>query len=374
MRRDLQDMAHVPRHILVVRTCGLGDFILSTPAFRALRLRFPHSRISLLTLQSTERATSAKVAAYAGGKGSAPWVDLVHPHLIDDVLVLPDVRSPASLRTARMRLRADRPDLVIQMIDVGVPWRRRLKKLLFIFALLGPVRQLGWRRPGVVKRGRVPKIDPGLGHHVFGPLQFLNELDGQSDRNDDVVFDLRPGPDALDWADQWISRHVPSGKRLVGIAPGALHPHKQWTACRFAELAARLAELHHDLVFVVTGTATDNAAASSIQSKVGADVHNLCGQSSVAQSAAIYANCALVVGNDGGAMHLADAMGAPVVSIVPGIEFPVSIEPWHNQHLAVRLPIACAPCYSFTFCPEGHNRCMRDIAVEAVLDKCEAAL
>lgn len=363
-----------PRHILVLRTCGLGDFILSAPAFRALRLRFPNSRISLLTLQSTERATSAKVAAYAGGQAAAPWVDLVRPHLIDDILVLPDVRTLSSLRAARARLRAERPDLVIQMIDVGVPWLRRLKKLLFIFGLLGGVRQLGWRRRGVVERGRVPAEDPQLGHHVFGPLQFLAELDGHGDRPEDVVFDLRPDTTAREWADHWIKEHVPTGKRLVSIAPGAIHPHKQWTAERFAQLVAKLAYRHNDLMFCITGTAADRSAAALIQVQSGANVIDLCGHSSIAQSAALYAQCALVIGNDGGAMHLADAMGAPVVSVVPGLEFPTSIEPWHNQHLAVRHPVDCAPCYSFTFCPEGHNRCMRDIAVEDVLAKCELAL
>ena len=101
---------------------------------------------------------------------------------------------------------------------------------------------------------------------------------------------------------------------------------------------------------------------------------SLAGGSSIAQSAALFARCDLVVGNDGGAMHLADAMGARVVSIVPGLEFPESIEPWHNQDRAVRHPVECAPCYSFTYCPVGHNRCMIDLPIERVVEQCLRAL
>ena len=73
-------------------------------------------------------------------------------------------------------------------------------------------------------------------------------------------------------------------------------------------------------------------------------------------------------------MHLADAVGATVVSIVPGLEFPDSIEPWHNIDRAIRHPVPCAPCYSFTCCPEGHNRCMKELSIAAVLRQVRRAL
>ena len=71
--------------------------------------------------------------------------------------------------------------------------------------------------------------------------------------------------------------------------------------------------------------------------------------------------CFLLIGNDGGAMHLGDAMGSKVISIVPEVEYPDSIEPWHNKDLAIRLPIECSPCYSIMHCPQGHQPCMSDI-------------
>lgn len=363
-----------PKNVLVFRSCGLGDFILSAPAFHLLRKRFPGSHITLLTLQTTERQVAKKVAAYAGGGNAAPWVELLCPHLIDDVIVLDNPGSFEGFRDARRILNATTFDLVVQMIDVGVPWRRRFKKMLFVAALVGLTRQVGWRRAGTIEFGKVPAIDPNLGHHVFGPMQFLNELDHGTGTIDEVVFDLRPDSKANEWADSWLAENLTGGQRLVAFAPGAIHDHKNWPTERFASLAKRILEGYPDVVIAITGTKNDREKARIIASFDPVRVLDICGQTSIAQSAALFAQCTLVVGNDGGAMHLADAMGTKVVSIVPGLEFPNSIEPWHNIKYAVRHPVECAPCYSFTYCPVGHNRCMLDIQLETVFDQCRKIL
>ena len=364
-----------PREILVFRTCGLGDFILSAPAFHMLRERFPDARITLLTTHTSEKAMRNKVAAYAGGTRAAPWIELLRPHLIDDVVLIDDALSLADIRAARQTLRQRRYDLVIQMMDVGLPWRRRLKKLIYIAALLGPVRQIGWRRRGTIEMGHVPAVDPQLGHHVHGPLQFMAELKPATPYNDaDIRFDLRPSAAALAWAEDWVTNHVGESRRLAVIAPGALHAHKDWPLEKYAALAARLLAHHSDLVIAVSGSPADAAKGEALASIDPGRVFNLCGLTNIDQSTALFGHAAMVVGNDGGAMHMADAVGAPTISIVPGLEFPTSIEPWHNQNLAIRHPVNCAPCYSFTYCPKEHNRCMREIEVGTVLKNCESVL
>jgi heptosyltransferase-2 len=347
---------------------------MSVPAFVALRQRFPDSRITLLALQSANAAQGAKVAAYAGGATNAPWIDLVKPHLIDDVISLASVRSLSKVLSTRQALRQRRFDLIISMIDVGCPWGRRLRKMLFLTALVGFVPQLGWRREGAIHISNVPPDDPGLGHHVHGPLQFLTELDGpDSYRDEDVHFDLRPDRASRTWAADW-HRDVAGGRRLVALAPGAIHSHKNWPEQKFAALAKQLLQDGSDIRIVVVGSASEVAKAEHIRAVDPERILSLAGRSSISQSAALFARCELVVGNDGGAMHLADAMGARVVSIIPGIEFPNSIEPWHNRENAVRRPISCSPCYSFTFCPLGHARCMTEISVSAVLSRCRLGL
>lgn len=361
--------------ILVFRTCGLGDFILSAPAFAMLRERFPNARLTLLTTHTSEKSMRNRVAAYAGGTKAAPWVELLRPHLIDDVILIDDALSLSGIRTARSILRQRRYDIIIQMMDVGLPWRRRLKKLAYIFALLGPVRQIGWRGPGTIEMGRVPAIDPKLRHHVHGPAQFMAELKPPVPYDeDDIRFDLRPSEAATTWALDWVAEQIGTGRRFTVMAPGALHAHKDWPREKYALLARALLDRYDDLVIVISGTSVDVGKGQELVAIDPARIVNLCGVTTIDQSIALFRHAAMVVGNDGGAMHMADAVGAPTISIVPGIEFPDSIEPWHNRDRAIRQPIDCAPCYSFTFCPREHRRCMVDIPVERVFEECARIL
>ena len=365
----------LPMEILVFRTCGLGDFILSAPAFHMLRERFPDARISLLTTSSSHKSMRNKVAAYAGGAKAAPWIDLLRPHLIDDVVLIDDALSLAGIRAAKQTLRLRKYDLVIQMMDTGLPWRRRLKKLAYIFALLGPVRQIGWGGRGTIEMGHVPKVDPKLGHHVHGPLQFMAELNPAAPYSDaDIRFDLRTSAFAQAWADDWVTGHVGTGRRLAVMAPGALHAHKDWPLEKYAALAERLLARYDDLIVAVSGSPADAIKGATLSAIDPDRILNLCGVTNIDQSTSLFRHAAMVVGNDGGAMHMADAAGAPTISIVPGLEFPDSIEPWHNRDRAIRLPIDCAPCYSFTFCPKEHRRCMIDIPVERVFEECARIL
>ncbi len=359
------------RSIAVLRPAGLGDFIMSTPAFVQLRRRFPEARITLITMHSQSVDQAAKVRAYAGGERAAPWIELIRPHALDDVQVLPSIRDWQTFCEARRLMAEIRPDLIVQMMDPGTPYVRRVKKITLMLALCGFVRQIGWRQHGQILKANPPAVNPLLGHHVQGPLQFLRELDERHDQRDsDVVFDIRPGADAEAWARQWLGENGLIGRRLVAIAPGAIHDHKQWPLAKFESLIRALSTRFQDLHFLVVGTPKDAKLAQTLVEVNPSRIHDLCGQSSITQSAALFCHCALVVGNDGGAMHLADSVGATVVSIVPGLEYPVSIEPWHNQDHAIRHTIPCAPCYSFTFCPQGHRRCMLDLPLDRVFDRC----
>lgn len=366
--------ARTPGTIVVFRTCGLGDFILSVPAFLELRERFPAARIVLVTMATTNVAVAAKVAAYAGGAAAAPWISLVPAGVIDEVVTLPGLRSVRTLASAARLLRGLHADLIVQMMDIGIPWRRRAKKMAFAAVLVGLVRQVGWRLRGSVERGKVPLEDPHLDHHVHGPLHFLREMFGADAYADkDILFRLDPSEDARHWAERWVAERAPVG-RLVAIAPGAVHPHKDWPIDKFVALAEAILADHPDVTLAVSGTKADAVKAERLVAVNPRRVVSTCGAASVAQSAALFSHCALVVGNDGGAMHLADAMGAKVVSIVPGLEFPNSIEPWNNRDRAIRHLVPCAPCYSFTFCPEGHNRCMQDLPFVHVLAQVQRAL
>lgn len=361
--------------ILVFRSAALGDFILATPALAAVRAHFPGRRIVLLTTTSASTKQRDKVAAYAGASTALqrglPWTAMATPHLLDETLVVPDLASRHGLRIARAALKGRRFECALMLLDPASPWPGRLKKWAMLKLVSGLAPVLGWHARGSFNGDRPRLREQGLlGHHVHGPMQFLREMKPPRTHSDaEIRFDLRPDSAATAWAEAWLQQHA-VGRRVVAVAPGSIQPHKRWPIERFEQLCTRLLQRHADTVLVVLGTPGDDELGGRLVALDPERVHNLAGRSSIAQSAALLARVALLVGNDGGAMHLGDAMGARVVSIVPGLEYPGSIEPWHNQTWAVRHPIECAPCYNFVECPLAHNRCMTDLPVEAVLANC----
>ena len=90
---------------------------------------------------------------------------------------------------------------------------------------------------------------------------------------------------------------------------------------------------------------------------------NLTGATTIGELPALLAACRLFVGNDAGAMHVAAAVGVPVVGIF-GPTDPAGTSPMTPQFTLVREPVSCSPCF-LRHCPIDH-RCMTRIAVDRV--------
>ena len=363
------------KSILIFRSAALGDFVIATPAMNEVKKRYPDRKIVLLTIKSANKKQSEKVNSYAGSVHSVPWVSLVTPHLIDDVFVIKNILSIRHLLDLRVKLKRYNFKMSILMLDPCSPWVGRIKKILLLLFLLGFKPIFGWRGLGSINGNRKKLNEKGLlKHHVLGPLQFSSEID-KSDKysEKDLFFDLRPGKEAEKWIDKWIESNCIKNKRIVCVAPGSIQPHKAWPLDSYQILISLILE-SYDVVIVIIGTPKDGHLANSILSHQSKDIYNLAGFASIAQSASLLSKSQLLIGNDGGAMHLGDAMDCKVISITPGIEYPDSIEPWNNKKLSLRKKIKCSPCYSFNFCPEGHNKCMMDISVNEVFAKCQTVL
>ena len=99
---------------------------------------------------------------------------------------------------------------------------------------------------------------------------------------------------------------------------------------------------------------------------------DLSGQTSILQLAAVLARCRLLVTNDTGPMHVADAVGTPVAAIFGPTDWR-STPPFGKNHAIVRKEIECAPCLK-RICPLKHHDCMKQIAVEDVEKACRSLL
>jgi len=364
-----------PTRILIFRTCALGDFILATPAIVALRKRFPYAKIVFLTTSSTNSIIQESVRRYVGSSRSFPWLRLLVPKVIDDAICFYSLSPLSLIRKIRPQIMAFNPDITFILAHPGESGMALLKKLVFLRLLGVRKATYGWRARLIGNHLRKSQHEAGMfEHQVMGPLRSVTELPLMPPiREIQIDFSLSVDSSAEHWVNElWRQRGLDLSV-VVAIVPGSSQPHKRWPVERFQILCEKLSR-NYRLVFVVVGTVGEENLGDRIGEDSDFEVVNLVGKTSIVQAAALFRRCALVVGNDGGAMHLASAMSRPCVSLISGIEYAGSVEPWNSRKRAVRHAVPCAPCYSFTQCPLGHGKCMTELPIESVLLQCTNVL
>jgi heptosyltransferase-2 len=154
------------------------------------------------------------------------------------------------------------------------------------------------------------------------------------------------------------------GRPLAVLNPGAAYgPAKQWPAARFAELA-RLLQDRRGADIAVTGTAADAPLAAQIGAGLARKAVDLTGRTSLRGLLGVFNRAAVVVTNDTGPMHMANALRVPVVGVF-GPTDPAATAPFHPPSTVVKKDgIVCWPCL-YRVCPYDH-RCITAVAAEAV--------
>ena len=150
---------------------------------------------------------------------------------------------------------------------------------------------------------------------------------------------------------------------VAALCPGAEYgPAKRWPAQHFAALAQRLCD--HGLEVWLIGSPRDRAVGETIEAQSGAAARNLCGRTTLGEAIDLLASSALVVSNDSGLMHVAAALGRPLVALY-GSSSPRFTPPHAADARIVHLGLACSPCFARE-CPLGHFNCMVQLTPERV--------
>lgn len=151
-------------------------------------------------------------------------------------------------------------------------------------------------------------------------------------------------------------------RRQIALLPGAEYgPAKCWPLEYFRELSKTC--LREGASVWVLGSAKDRAAGESVCQ--GTDARNLCGDTSLSDAIDLLSVCDTVVSNDSGLMHIAAAVGAPLLGLY-GSTTPDFTPPLTAKARTVHLNVECSPCFKRE-CPLGHFRCMRELTVDHVM-------
>jgi heptosyltransferase-2 len=344
------DPATVER--LVVRPPNwLGDAVLALPALAAIRRHFAGARLTV--------AASPSVAAL----------------FREDTDVRPDrvIELPARTRDAVAALEGEGFNLGIlfpnSFRSAWQFWRARIPAR-WAYATSG--------RGLLLTQRSQPTAQAGVRHQVDYYRDLVRGLGIACEG--DTMPRIAPKHPSIERASALLASHglaadltVP----LVGFAPGAAYGQaKQWPPQRMAEVIARLGR-ERGAASIIFGAAHDRDAGRAIESWLRAHapdmlphVVDLIGRTSLGSLVATVQRVTAFVSNDSGAMHLAAALGRPVVSIF-GPTDERATRPV-GAHDLLTAPVRCRPCM-LRDCPIDH-RCMRRISVDAVFDAVSARL
>ena len=313
-----------PFRILIRAANWLGDSVISVPAVRAIKAGRPDAH---LTVAAPEKI--------------APVWKLVPE--VDEVLPV-ESRSLFSV-VGKIRQQA--------AFDVAILFPNSLRSALEVW-FAGIPRRVGF--PGHNRRWLLNQIIAEelrrgpIQHQVYRYLKMARELGA---------------PTAAPEMRKFLPRIKTNGAPAkLGLCPGAEYgPAKRWLPERFAEVALAIAE-QRPVQWILFGTAADQERGAAIESTLGPRCVNRIGQTTLDQLAAELGECALLLTNDTGTMHLATLLGIPVVAIFGSTE-PFLTGPLGNAKHIIRHQVECSPCF-LRECPIDF-RCMKAVSVEEVV-------
>lgn len=154
------------------------------------------------------------------------------------------------------------------------------------------------------------------------------------------------------------------GRPAAVLCPGAEYgPAKRWPARYFAELAQGFAA--RGCAVWLVGSANDREIGAEIERAATGVCRNLCGETTLDEAIDLLASSAVVVSNDSGLMHIAAALGRPLVALY-GSSSPAYTPPLSRSAQVLKLDLPCSPCFQ-RVCPLGHFNCMMQLVPDRVL-------
>jgi heptosyltransferase-2 len=309
----------------------LGDAVMALPAIGALRAAFRGATVAVAAIPAV-----------------APIFEEETPARQDELLVV-------TRKDERARLEAGRFGTIVLLPNsFRSAWVARQAAIVERWGYAAGARRLMLTR--AVAR------PPGTLHQSAYYLALVRGLGHEAP---DLLPRITVTPATLRRADLLLEQHgIGAGEPLVGFAPGAAYGHaKRWPPDRAAGVLTRVSR-EHGAVGVLVGAAGDRDAGREIESTVPRDarVVNLIGRTDLRQLAGVLARCRAFVSNDSGAMHLAAAIGVPVVAIFGPTDDRVTAPA--GDHDVLIHQVFCRPCM-LRDCPIDH-RCMKGISVDEV--------
>lgn len=323
----------------------IGDSILSIPAITSLRENFPDAQIWVAACE---------------------WVkEIFAPFdFIDRIISLPSQNDLKSLRISAQTLKE-------LDFDVGLLLTNSFSSALLFYLAKIPERW-GYVRDGrgFLLTKRVPQRNQGdYSHQVHYYLSLISGL-GLQTSSPRLSLPI-PHEDRKKAKALLSSLNADEKKPLVILNPGAFYGSaKRWPASKYAALATFLQEKNQAEILII-GSLNEVSLAEAIADAMKKTPLLLTGKTTLRELAALISHAALLITNDSGPMHIANALSTPLVAIF-GPTDPRRTGPLQEPSVVFKKEVPCWPC-AYRDCPFDH-RCMMNIEIEEVFQACQPFL
>jgi 3-deoxy-D-manno-octulosonic-acid transferase/heptosyltransferase-1 len=344
--------------ILIIKLSAIGDVIHTLPALNAIRKRYPDAHITWLV----EEAASSLV---------------VEHEALDRVVIskrkrwVKGILGPSCLDNIKeayqfiKELRDTEYDLIIDF--------QGLLKSAVLITLARGKRKIGFDKgmehmehSYIFLNERIPPVNMD-NHALLRNLMLINVLGIKSK---EIEYKIPVSDHTRNITDELLERHeIKDPGILVAINPVAKWKTKLWNNRKFALLADRLVEKYNASV-IFTGSQSDRSTIENIMSCMSQSTVNLAGETTLKTLAALYEKIEFLISTDTGPMHMAAAVGTPVIALF-GPTAPWRTGPFGSEHKILRSGLDCSPCFKRQC---STIDCMNQISVEQVMDAVNSIL
>lgn len=328
------------KKILLIQTAFIGDVVLITPVIREIKKIFPDSLLDVMVIPQASNLL------------------VNNPH-INSIIEFDKRKSKLKAFINALTLfRKNKYDISIS------PHSSMTTALLMLLAKI-PMRVGFERWSSQYLLTHKPK-------HLKGKLKIeknLNLLTAFANKIFPIQTELFPTEEMFEKVDSIITKLDPTSKKIIAVAPGSNWFTKRWPQSNYKDLVLKLSECGYGIVFI--GSSDEREICEEIKPKTNSI--NLAGKLSLLESAALISKCDLIVCNDSGAMHLANAVQTDVFVFFGPTVQKIGYSPIGKNDIVFEVDLDCRPCSSHGTkkCPLEHFNCMFSITSDYVLHKIE---
>ena len=337
-----------PKKILIIRLSSIGDVLLATPVIRLLKNKFPDSQIDFVI-----KNEFSELLKY-------------HP-FIDHLYGYDKNNEINSLKKIKQDAREKQYDLIVDL--------HKNFRSYYLTSGSGAKKIVRYKK-GVFQRFLLVKFKLNFYKKIIPIFQrYLNCIERfdifYDDKGLDIFFDQETVQSAFEKYSKFLNN---SAALTIGVAPGAKHATKRWTAEGFSSVINFLVQ-NTNARIILFGNRADQKIVKSFSIEKPQFVLNTTGELSLLETTALMNHCDLVLTNDSGLMHLASALKKKVVAIFGSTTEQLGFFPYLTEYIVIQNNrLKCRPCSHIgrNNCPRQHFKCIKKITGEQVIEGIKA--